>query len=529
MTAPDDVEVLVVGFGPVGAVTAILLGAAGIRTHVVDREAEPFPLPRAVAADDEVLRILTGLPGCGDLLDEMTVGRRVRLTGRHGQPLVTLEFDETPLGHPGYAFFTQPALERRLRAVAASLPSVSVETGTALHTWSQDSRGVTAVLRTATGERRQRAIWLLGCDGAASAVRTGLAIGYGGSTFAEPWLVVDVAGERPSHLDEFTFRCDPTRPSVSVPTPGGHRFEWMLLPGETPEQMLDPTVVRSLLRSELGECELPLVRAAVYTFHARVAARWRAGRVFLVGDAAHAMPPFAGQGLGAGVRDADNLTWKLAEVLAGRAGDALLDSYEGERRAHVREMVALSRLVGALVSTGDSRAAAVRDGVLRTLARSPGVGPWLRRAGPKPPPGLPRRTVPKLVDRRGARGGRLIPSPRVRRPDGGVVRLAEHLGRRWAVLGLGVDPAAVTGADVLAFWDERDAAILGLGTGGFEDLDGTVTGLGETGDILVVRPDGHLLAILRPDELAAATEAYARWAGVTALGSPRRPPRPSRR
>ena len=522
MTRATDVDVLVVGCGPVGAVLAALLGAAGVRVLVVERDAEPFPLPRAVAADDEVLRILTALPGCADLLDEMTLGRRVHLTGRDDRPLVTLEFDETPLGQPGLAFFTQPALEARLREVLDGLPSVTVACGWALRDWTQDAHGVTARVAAAGGERRVRAGYLVGCDGAGSSVRTGLGIGYGGSTFAQPWLVVDVAGVRPERLAEFTFRCRPQRPAVSVPTPGGHRFEWMLLPGETPAQLLEPAVVDGLLRAEVGDLPLPLVRAAVYTFHARVATRWRAGRVFLAGDAAHAMPPFAGQGLGAGVRDADNLAWKLAAVLAGEAGDALLDSYERERRAHVREMVALSRLMGALVSTRDPRAAAARDLVLAGLARAPGVGPWLRAAGPKPLPGLPRRTVPALVPRRSARGGRLLPSPRVRLPDGTLTRLAPVLGRHWAVLGLGPDPAALLDEGTAAFWRARSARLVRIGAAGVVDLDGTVEALRSDGELVLVRPDGHVLATLHRSEVTAATRAYAGRIGVTAPASPRR-------
>ena len=242
-----------------------------------------------------------------------------------------------------------------------------------------------------------------------------------------------------------------------MPSPGGHRFEWMLHPGESAEAMSDPANVRRLLSAHVDPEDVEVLRAVVYTFHARVAERWRAGRAFLLGDAAHAMPPFAGQGLASGLGDAQNLAWKLAAVLDGRAGDALLASYERERRPHVQAMIHLNRFLGAVLQTRDPRLAAARDALLGTAARMPAVGGWLRGGGPKPDPVLPRRARRRLVGRRAATGGMRIPRARLRTLDGRVERLDDVLGHRFALLGLELDPRAALDAPARELWDRLGA------------------------------------------------------------------------
>ena len=399
------------------------------------------------------------------------------------------------------------------------------------------------------------ASYLLGCDGASSTVRRRLGIGFGGSTYEERWLVVDLAAEgQIAHLPYYTAHCDPERPFVDMPSPGGHRFEWMLHPGESAEAMSDPANVRRLLSAHVDPDDVEVLRAVVYTFHARVAERWRAGRAFLLGDAAHAMPPFAGQGLASGLGDAQNLAWKLAAVLDGRAGDALLASYERERRPHVQAMIHLNRFLGAVLQTRDPRLAAARDALLGTAARLPAVGGWLRGGGPKPDPVLPRRARRRLVGRRAATGGMRIPRARLRTLDGRVERLDDVLGHRFALLGLELDPRAALDAPARELWDRlgaeyfrlvprgrRSAITTGRPSGGaatleledpdgtvvagrrsggaatleLEDLDGTlVSFVRRRGEIAIVRPDRYVLAVPRAGELNAASRAYAAIAGA---------------
>ena len=345
-------DVLVVGCGPVGAVLAGRLSAAGLDVLVVERSEQVHPLPRAVAADDEVQELLErAAPGC---LADAVLDVPVRFVGARGQSVGALRFPPGVRGRPGLALFHQPTLETRLRAAL----DVELRLGVSLVSWEQDATGVTALLDEGS---RVRAGWLVGCDGAGSAVRTAASIGWSGRDLRR-WLVVDVRGAVAA--DGFTYRCSPARPSVDMPLPGGHRWEWLLADDEP---AFDP---RPLLPDGVE-----VVRCTEYRYGARRASTWRRGRVLLAGDAAHTMPPFAGQGLGAGLRDA----WALGALLP--AGD--VDRYEPLRAPHVREMTRLSLFLGSVLETRSRPAAALRDLLLGAAFRAPGLGSWLGRGGPR--------------------------------------------------------------------------------------------------------------------------------------------------
>lgn len=404
MFAGPSYDVVVAGCGPVGAVLALQLGRAGLDVLVVDPVSEVFPAPRAVALDDEVLRLLDGLDLDPPLAHQVLAAPSVRFLGAGGRPLLTVDLGVvTPNGQPGLAFFRQPVLEESLRAALSACPSVTVALGCALTSYTASDTGVTVAL---SDGRAVTAGWLVGADGASSPVRRALGVGWRGPGAVGRWLVVDVAPALPGR-GGFTYRCDPARPAVEMPLPGGHRFEWMLLPGETAAVLSVPSLLAS---AGVDPSSVSVLRAVGYTYAARAAARWRVGRVLLVGDAAHVMPPFAGQGLGAGVRDAVGLAWRLAAVCAG-APVGLLEGWERGRRAHVRRMTALSLVLGGVLETRSPVVARVRDAVLSALGRTPGVGGWLRRGGPRP---------------RSA----LLPDPLVRRQDGTRVRLDTVLGPR---------------------------------------------------------------------------------------------------
>jgi 3-(3-hydroxy-phenyl)propionate hydroxylase len=373
-------DVLVVGYGPVGGVLAARLGAHGVRVLVVERDSAPFPLPRAVAADDEVAFLLAQTaPG---LLDGMLADRPVRFLDRRQHLIGTIAFPPGPHGQPGLTLFHQPTLEARLRRHVAGLPGVEVRLGTAVNGWSQDRTGVTAALSDGSSARAR---WLVGCDGAGSTVRRLAGIDWLGHDLPHEWLVADVTG-RVSDRRGFTYTCDPALPRVDMPVPGGHRWEWLL---RSDAQARQPTgrdviardliardlIARDLIARDVDPDTVEVVRAVRYRFGARRAAPGQGGRVLLAGDAAHTMPPFAGQGLGAGVRDAWSLAWRLA------ADDPA--GYQAERLPHVRQMTRLSLLVGAVLQTGAPPLAALRDGALRSAFQAPLLGPWLARGGPR--------------------------------------------------------------------------------------------------------------------------------------------------
>jgi len=360
----DDLscEVLVVGCGPVGAVLAARLGALGVQTLVVDQAADVHPLPRAVAADDEVQHLLAlTAPG---LLDGALHDVGIRLLSASRRELGAVQLPSGPSGHSGLALFSQPTLERRLRAHLATLEPVTVALANELLSWHQDVEGVRARLSDGSSVR---ASWLVGCDGARSYVRRSAGIVMSGRDLERPWLVVDVAGkvDRP-HL---SYTCDPARPQVDMPLPGGHRWEWLLEAGQAAPDPLP------LLARDIDPATVQVLRAATYRYGARQAASWRAGRVLLAGDAAHTMPPFAGHGLGAGIRDA----WVLGGMLA--AGDP--SGYQELRAPHVRATTRQSLLLGAIVEARSPVLARPRDTLLRRAFRSPVLGPWLSRGGPR--------------------------------------------------------------------------------------------------------------------------------------------------
>jgi 3-(3-hydroxy-phenyl)propionate hydroxylase len=357
----EAVDLLVVGFGPVGATMTGLAARHGLSVIVVDRELDLYPLPRAAHCDHEVLRILQGL-GCADEIvaavqlnegmDFLTANREVML--RFRAPGLA------PTGWPASVLFHQPGFEGALRrAVLAGRADVRLGVGVAAI--EQAAETVTA---TRDNGERIRARYAVGCDGARSLVRRAIGAAMHDLEFEEPWLVVDlllhgpIAGlpDRPLQV------CDPARPHTLVPMPWPRfRFEFMLLPGDDPDAIQRPARVRELVAAWIDPALVEVERAAVYTFHGLIARQWRAGRIFLAGDAAHQMPPFLGQGMCSGMRDAANLTWKLAEVQQQHAPDALLDTYQREREPHVRTIVDLAVGFGRIICTTDPEIAAARD------------------------------------------------------------------------------------------------------------------------------------------------------------------------
>jgi 3-(3-hydroxy-phenyl)propionate hydroxylase len=306
---PEHVDVLVVGYGPVGAAVTALLGRYGVRALVVDKAPDILMAPRAIALDNEALRILQMAGLAEDAFEKVAIPQ-VRMLcpdlGEFGRLDTTGSLD----GHPKLVTFYQPDLERALRRQAESHAGVSAATGTELVEFAEDGDGVRAVLQRADGTRTVvRARYLVGADGAGSRVRKAIGQEFSGRTYAEDWLIVD-AQDVPDAIDHVEFRCDSKRPTPHMVAPGNRvRWEFMLKPGETREEMESDATVARLLAPWAKAGEIKVERKAVYRFHARSCERYSKGRVFLVGDAAHITPPFAGQGLVAGLREAANLAW----------------------------------------------------------------------------------------------------------------------------------------------------------------------------------------------------------------------------
>ena len=409
-------DVAVVGFGPVGQLTTLLLGASGAHVLALDRSPEPFGAPRAAVTDDACQRIFSR----AGLHVPLHVPASAAMVTARGRVLPILDPSRGDV--PALVSFDQVALEAVLRAAASSVADVRLGSGVV----GVAPSGSGVVLDLDDGSS-VFARWVVGCDGARSTVRDAAGIGYGGSTFAEPWLVVDAAVDPPvPGVDGVQFVADPRRPAVTLPlAPGLHRWEFMLGPGETPDwrELVAPWIDPALLRPR---------RVAVYTYHARVASSWRAGRVLLAGDAAHVMPPFAGQGLSAGLRDAENLAWKLAAVLDG-APEALLDTYEAERRPEVVRSSALARFMGAVLQTRRRRLATARDAAFGAVAATPVLGPWFAAGGLRPSPALPRAELPRGP---GPHRGRLVPAAWDAQLPAGWVTVGPAPLPAWSALGV---------------------------------------------------------------------------------------------
>lgn len=370
-------DVAVIGCGPAGGTAANLLAKAGLRVAVIEKQAEPYPLPRAVHIDHEAMRIFQSA-GLADRLAPMmrategnlhigADGAVLRYMGTAGQPKV--------YGWSNDYFFYQPELEAMLRDNLSSVPNVDLRLGAEFRGLEAGPDCVTVM----AGGEAIEARFVIACDGASSAARKSLGIRLVDLDFEEPWLVVDAEVDGPINFPDYpglpadadiqhlsVMLCDPRRPTTVVPGRGNHRrWEFMLLPGEDDDAMRAPDMVERLIGPWVAGSPSRIVRAATYRFHGLLADRWQAGRVFLAGDAAHQTPPFFGQGMCHGLRDVANLAWKMKLVCQGLAPASILGGYQAEREPQVRSVIDTAITTGRYICELDPERAADRDSEIR--------------------------------------------------------------------------------------------------------------------------------------------------------------------
>ena len=505
-SVPDavDADILIVGYGPVGQVLSILLAQRGWRVTVVERWPQPYTMPRAVAFDSEAGRILAAV-GVGDVIAQFgEPSGEYTWKNAAGDILLHIEASERGrCGWPDSTSMYQPGLEQALGERGGRLPGLRVLRGWEAVRLSEEIDRVRLTIRDGDGgEQPLTARWLVGCDGANSFVRRYLDTPVTDFGFAHDWLICDVVlhDRRPFRPNNLQI-CDPTRPRTAVSAgPGHRRWEFMRVAGETLDELDTPaTAWRLLGLFGVTPDEAELQRHAVYTFQARMVDRWRSGRLLLAGDAAHLMPPFAGQGMCSGFRDAANLAWKLDAVLRGVATDALLDTYTVERGAHVQHAITMSVNLGKVICLTDPVAAYERD-ISMIAARERGLSVGQPRAAVQPlTSGLLRRTE----------RGRPIPPAGLLVPQGRV-SCGGREGYFDDVVGLGSvllttqDPGQLLGAAQRRFLAGLDAHLVWvlpagtppqhLGPGAVVDIEDVyLPFLAETRSLgILVRPDFYV-------------------------------------
>ncbi|WP_321863522.1 bifunctional 3-(3-hydroxy-phenyl)propionate/3-hydroxycinnamic acid hydroxylase [Burkholderia cenocepacia] len=497
---PSATDILIVGFGPVGAALANLLACHGVKVVVIDKASDIFMAPRAIALDNDALRILQ-MAGVDEHDFDTVAIPYVRMRSPSLGEFGRIDTLGTLDGHPKLVTFYQPDLERCLRARLRGRDNVHVALGTALEGFVDEQDGVVATLSDEHGHTHTvRARYLVGADGASSLVRQLIGQQFNGKTYAEDWLIVD-ARHVPRPIDHVEFICDHRRPTPHMVAPGAReRWEFMLRPGERREEMESDARIRELLAPWGDIDDIAIERKAVYRFHARTVDAFGKGRVFLAGDAAHITPPFVGQGLVAGLRDAANLGWKLAWVVLGRADPRILDSYDAERRPHAQAMIRLAKFMGRLVMPRNAAVALATHGLMRAMRCVPVLRAQFDELRIKPKNAF--RSGLFVSGRSGARliRGAALAQGWLRGADGAARLSDDVLGSGYTLIGFGCDPRAGLAPDATAALARAGGTIVQIAhrgqrlrpgaRDGWEDIDGTfLPGMAPVGWVAVVRPD----------------------------------------
>jgi 2-polyprenyl-6-methoxyphenol hydroxylase-like FAD-dependent oxidoreductase len=532
--------VAIVGAGPVGMTAALVLARHRLRSVVL--EAEPRLLARgsrSICVQRDVLEIFERL-GCGRVMADQGVSWTLGRTYYRDTELFQIRFPEPgAAAFPPFVNLPQAQLEVLLLERVRREPLIELRWSHRVESIEQEAGGVCLRAVTPDGPAEVHASYAIGCDGARSAVRQLLGVEFPGHSFDDRFLIADVRAALPFPNERRFFFDPPFNPGRQVlvhPQPDGvWRIDWQIPPEVEVEEERASGRLDRRIRAIVGDADYELVWLSSYRFHQRVAARFRVGRVFLAGDAAHLMSPFGARGLNSGVADAENLAWKLWLVLEGHAPAWLLDTYERERRAAARENVAITNATMRFMVPPTPLHRLLRVAVLLGSLRMPSLrrlvnsgklsAPFVYASSPIVEAARARGAAPAA-----ARPGAVAPDAPCRRPGKDeVTRLRRFLGGGFVALWLppaGADPLAgarralerapVAPVELLvvgppgqpppteappaeALPAEAPPGDLPAGAAALVDTEGALAAAyGGPGTLCLIRPDGHVAA-LRPD------------------------------
>jgi len=512
----QEYDVAIVGYGPSGLVLASMLGKKGHKVVVIERMPGLYGLPRLTHIDGETARIISAVGDIDYALRDAYPVPTYGYFSASGELLLELDWRGESAGHPAHLSIFQPDIEDAIDAGVRATGHVEVLQGWAVTDISQDADGVQVVARAwskdASGEWRHSgdprtvtAKYLVGADGAGSFVRNSLGIERSDVGIQDRWLNIDTERLRdlPEQFFKLTQFCDPTRGHMYMPIGmSRQRFELAVLKDEDAATFEDPAYAWNWLNEQhgLGPKDVKILRQVVYVFEGRIAERWREGRIFLAGDAAHTTPPYMGQGACSGMRDGITLGWKLDLVLRGLAGDELLDTYESERRPHATAITEISAALGRVANTHDPVEAAARDEAFRSGHVPP----------PPPFPTIVAGVIHQEKDGQpGQLAGTLTPQGMVRRGKSEGL-FDDVVGRGFSVVS-SHDVSTLVTDEQRAFLEKLGAVTATLLPGAadsVEDADGTYADFWKNNDVeaFIGRPDFHLFWAGRAADLPAALD-----------------------
>lgn len=535
-TADYKADVVVVGAGPVGLAISNYLGQMGVDVLVIEKLDSLIDYPRAIGIDDESLRTIQAFGLVEDVLPHTTPWHAMRFLTSKGRCFADIQPMTQEFGWSRRNAFIQPQVDGVMFQGLKRFDNVRTLFSRDMYQFSQDADGVSLNMRTGDGkEENVRASYMIACDGGNSYVRRTLDIAFDGKTAPNQWIVVDIAND-PLGTPNIYLCADPVRPYVSAALPHGvRRFEFMVMPGETEEQLSQPDNMRKLLSQVLPDPDnVELIRQRVYNHNARLATKFRAERILLAGDAAHIMPVWQGQGYNSGMRDASNLAWKVALVVKGLAAPSLLDTYEVERRDHAKAMIDLSVLAGQVLNPPKAWLGTVRDGVSWLLNYLPPVKRYFLEMRFKPMPKYSQGVVVN-DEIKNSPAGRMFIQPKVELEDGRKVLLDEVIGANFAVISWGSNPKWGLSGEQIATYEQ-------LGTRFIQVIpavqlkaqrphtDGVVT-IGDADNslktwfglypasIVVLRPDRFIASLCIPQTLGKASEEVLSKLGAAPVTS----------